>query len=138
MKAFFALVCLLSLNSAFAQFTTELTKGDLNISQAQAQILSVSPICPASPDGTRCMAYGSTVQVKITMDGCMDRLGGYFSKFEEVNGKGVLHFGAMNIFNKTSMVVRCVQIPSETISVDIPFEGEVDLVEMPFTGTKLN
>lgn len=136
MKALFTLVCLLGLSSAFAQYTTDLNSGDLSLSQASAEIVKTSLICPVTEGGIRCMAYGSNVSVKITMNGCVDRLGGYFSKFEEVNGKGVLHFGAINIFNKTSMLARCIKMPSEIVTVSVPFEGEIELVEMPFTGTK--
>lgn len=138
MKIIFALVCLLGLSSAFAQFSTPLNSGDLSLSQAHAEIEKIAKICPVTEDGMSCMAYGSVVSVKITLNGCVDRLGGYFSRFEEVNGKGVLHFGAINIFNKQSMLARCVKIPTQTVTLSVPFEGEIELVETPFFGTKPN
>lgn len=136
MKAFLALVCLLSLSSAFAQYSTEIKSGDLSLSQAKAEIEKVSVVCPSTDGGIRCMAYGSTITVKVTLNGCVDRLGGYFSDFEVVNGKGVLKFAAINIFNKTSMVARCIKIPTEYVKISVPFEGEIELIEMPYTGTK--
>lgn len=136
MKALLLTISLFSF-TAFAQHSTDLKAGDLALSQAHAEIAKISPICPADPNGgPTCMAYGSVITVKVTLNGCVDRLGGYFSQFETVNGKAVLKFGAVNIFNKTSMVARCVKIPTHFVKVSIPYEGPVELVELPFTGTK--
>lgn len=138
MKAFLLIVSLLSFTSAFAQNSTDIKNGDLSLSQAASvEIANITPICPADPNGgPTCMAYGSVVTVKITLNGCVDRLGGYFSHFEMIEGRAVLSFGAVNIFNKTSMVARCVKIPTHYVKVNIPYEGAVQLVELPFTGTK--
>lgn len=138
MKALLLIVSLISFSSVFAQSSTDIKNGDLSLSQAaSAVITNITPICPADPNGgPTCMAYGSVVTVKVTLNGCVDRLGGYFSHFEMIEGRATLKFGAVNIFNKTSMVARCIKIPTHFVKVNIPYEGEVQLVELPFTGTK--
>ena len=81
------LLFLLSLPQAFAEGVTELKDGDLKLSQADAKIISVSPICPFNPGGVRCMAVGKIITVKVTMKGCLDRFGGHFSKFQVLKKK---------------------------------------------------
>ena len=134
MKGFLILVGLVCMNSVFAQGMTDLKSGDLALSQAQARIVDVKKICEPNADGASCRAYGSVVKIKVTMNGCIDHLGGTFSHFTEVEGKGVLSFGAVNISNKASQVTRCVQAPSEIVTVGVPFEGEIELAAMNFKG----
>lgn len=135
MKALLTLIALFFVQQVSANDTTVLQKGDLNLSAATGEITSVREICPKIPGRVSCMAYGSVVTVKVTLQGCLDRMGGYFTKFEHIDGKGVLYFGAINIFNKASMTARCVRAPSETVSIGVPFEGEIELVNMDYTGT---
>lgn len=131
-----AFVCLTS--QAFSQeAVTNLEKGDMNLSNAEAKIVSVRPICPRVPGRMTCMAIGSVVTVEVTLNGCLDRLGGYFAKFDFVDNKGILHFGAINIFNKASMTARCVKIPTKRIDLHVPFEGQIELEEMNYTGMNL-
>ena len=137
MKFLLILVSLLSLNDAFAQGLTDLKNGDTSLSQAHAQIIEVKKVCEPNEYGASCRAYGSSVKIKVTMIGCIDHLGGTFSNFTEVDGKGVLSFGAINIANKNSEVTRCVQAPSEIVTVSVPFEGQIELVQMNFKGANL-
>ena len=134
MKALLTLLALIFVQQVSAQEMTSLKDGDLNLSQASAKITSIREICPKIPGRWTCMAYGSVVKVEASLHGCLDRLGGYFSKFEVIDGRGILYFGAINIFNKASMTARCVKIPTQTVSVTVPFEGEIELVNMDFTG----
>lgn len=131
-----AFVCMTS--QAFAQDgTTDLKSGDMNLSKADAKIVAVREICPRVPGRMTCMAIGSVVTVEVTLNGCLDRLGGHFAKFDFANNKGTLHFGAINIFNKASMTARCVKIPTKRIELHVPFEGEIELVDMDYTGMNL-
>lgn len=134
MKALMSLIALLFVQQVSANDITALKSGDLSLSQAFGEIISVSKICPAYPGRVTCMAYGSVVKVKVNLSGCLDHMGGYFTKFEQIDNKGVLYFGAINIFNKASMVARCVRPPSETVSITIPFEGEIELMNLDYTG----
>jgi hypothetical protein len=135
MKAFITLLALFSVQ-AFAE--TELESGDLKLSAAHAQIISVSPICPRTPGGISCMAIGSTIKVKVFLNGCLDRLGGYSSKVELVDGKAVLYFSAINIATEASEKVRCIQQASKMVSIYTTYEGPVELVNLDFTGAKSN
>ncbi len=135
MKALITLIAMICMHSAMASEYTELQKGDMNLSQATAKITNVREICPSIPGRMRCMAIGSVVTVKVTLQGCLDNFGGYFSKFEHIDGKGVIYFGAINIFNKASMTARCVAQPFKLVELHVPFEGEIELVNMDFTGS---
>lgn len=134
MKVLFALVCFLSLGSAFAQHSTALKEGDLHLSGAKAEIKKIEVLCPALEGGMSCMAIGSILTIKVRLVGCADHMGGYFSKFEKVDGKGILYFSAINVFNKASTYTRCAQAPTATVKITVPFEGEIALVELPFEG----
>jgi len=116
MKFLLILVSLLSLNDAFAQGLTDLKNGDTSLSQAHAQIIEVKKVCEPNEYGASCRAYGSSVKIKVTMIGCIDHLGGTFSNSE---------------------VTRCVQAPSEIVTVSVPFEGQIELVQMNFKGANL-
>ncbi len=134
MKTLFILMSALFLQTAQATDVTELKSGDLSLSPATAKITDVREMCPAVTGGIRCMAVGSIVSVKITLDGCMDNFGGYFSKFEVIENKGYLFIGSINIFNKASMVTRCVHAPTKIVQLHVPFEGEIELVKMEYMG----
>lgn len=72
---------------------------------------------------------------KVSLNGCLDNFGGHFSKFELIDGKGVIYFGAINITNKASMTARCVAQPFKIVKLKIAHEGEFELVNMDFTGS---
>lgn len=128
MKLF--ILSFLFLFPVFAGEITPLEKGDRHLSTANAEIVSIKEICPSVPGRVRCMAYGSVVKVKVTMTGCLDRMGGYFHDFTVSEGKGILSFGAINIFNKASMTARCVRMPTETLTLNVPFEGDIEMRAM--------
>jgi hypothetical protein len=135
MKALFTLIAMICMHSAMANDITELKKGDTHLSQAIAKITNVREMCPSVPGRMRCMAVGSIVTVKVMLNGCLDNFGGYFSKTEMIDGKAVIYFGAINIFNKASMTARCVAQPFKLVELHVPFEGEFELVNMDFTGS---
>lgn len=134
MNKFFILMALFIVPQAFADGVTELKEGDLRLTQAEAKITEVKVICPFNEGGIRCMALGSIVTVKVTMNGCLDHFGGYMSNFEVKANKGYLHFSAINIFNESSMVTRCVQAPTKNVQIHVPFNGEINLVDMEYMG----
>lgn len=135
MKALITLIAMICMHSALATDITELKKGDSHLSAATAKITKVREMCPSIPGRMRCMAIGSVVTVKVMLNGCLDNFGGYFSKFEHIDGKGVIYFGGINIFNKASMTARCVAQPFKLVELHVPFEGQIELVNMDYTGS---
>ncbi len=138
MKTFLVLLAFICMQqTASANGVTPLKKDDLSISAASAKIVNVSKICPAYSGRPSCTAIGSRISIRVTLNGCLDRFGGYFSRFEEIDGKGYLFFSAINIFNKGSTVARCVAAPTETVTIMTPFEGEIELVKLDYMGSVL-
>jgi hypothetical protein len=135
MKAVLVLITFLYVQAVSAGGFTPLDKKDLSLSQAKGKISNVQEMCPHIPGRMSCMAYGSTVTVKVTLGGCLDRLGGHFSKFEVIDGHGVLYFGAINIANTASRTARCVAAPFEIVKIGVPYEGEIELVNIDYIGT---
>ena len=133
MKNLFAMLVLALAQAAFAS-NVVLEKGDLRIYSADAKIVSSQLICPMGNGGMRCMAYGTNVKVEVKMSGCVDRFIGHVAKFNLVDGQPVLQFRALGVFNEMSMRARCVKMPTETVTVSIPFEGEFDFEQLEFVG----
>ena len=133
MKNLFAAFGLLLAQVALAD-DVRLEKGDLNIYSADATVVSSHLICPVGNGGIRCMAYGMKVNVEVKLGGCVDRLIGHVANFTSVDGQPVLQFRAIAVKNEMSLRARCVKMPTETVSVMIPFEGEFDFEQMEFVG----
>jgi hypothetical protein len=133
MKNVFAMLVLVLTQAVFAA-DVALEKGDLRIYSAEAKVVSSQLICPIGDGGLRCMAYGTNVTVQVKMNGCVDRLIGHVAKFNMVDGQPVLQFRALGVFNEMSMRARCVRMPTETVTVSIPFEGEFAFEQMDFAG----
>ena len=133
MKTLIIVLTFLFVQSAMAN-STVLKNGDKSLSQAQAELVSANVICPQIPGRGSCAAYGSVVTVKIKLNGCLDRLGGYFTNFEVIDGKGILSVAAINIFNKASMTARCVAMPFKIVKIDVGYEGDIEVVNSDFMG----
>lgn len=114
---------------------TPFGKGDVNFSMAQSDLVSIQELCPKVPGGINCQAFGSIAKIMVTMNGCLDKFGGHFSRFEVIDGKGYLFFAAVNIYNKESDNIRCLRSPTKLISISIPYEGEIELLPLIFKGT---
>ncbi len=139
MKKFLSLVVLVASHAAFADTFTPIQNGDMSLSGARAEIVSIQPRCPKVPGQMSCMAYGSQVRIKVTLRGCVDRLGGFFSSFDEIDRKPVLSFGAVNVTNRASMAARCVQAPVQFVDVYVPYEGrDIVLKPLHFVGSARN
>ena len=134
MKNLLSLVLLCSVSQAIAGDYTKIQAGDLAIGSASATLLSVKPLCGHVPGQVSCMAYGSIVKIEVGLQGCLDSLGGYHSAFRMKNGKGVLSFGALNISNRKSMTTRCYRQATVEVDVMVPFEGDIELEILDFTG----
>lgn len=134
MKNLIALIALVFAHTAMASNFTQLEKGDLHIYSADAKVVSSSLLCPINAGGMRCLAYGMNVKVKVKLNGCVDRLIGHVAKFNMVDGRPVLQFRALAVMNEMSARARCVRMPTATVNVIIPFEGEFDFEQMDFTG----
>ena len=132
MKALLTVIALVFMQQVSAQDLTLLKKSDLSLSQAVAKISSVKAICPKLPSGFSCKAIGSQVTLKVSLNGCLDRLGGHFTSFEVIGGKGILSFGGVNIENKKSHTARCVAPPTELVRVSVPYSGEIELVNLNY------
>ncbi|WPU66903.1 hypothetical protein [Peredibacter starrii] len=137
MKTMLLILSFIISQSIYARGIVPIKKGDLNLSQAKGEIISVKEICPRIPGRATCMAIGSVVEIEIALQGCLDRLGGYFTHFEVVDGKGKIFLSAVNISNEVSRRVMCVKAPSEQITLQVPFEGEIELVNTKFSGSSL-
>lgn len=135
MKCLLTLVTFFALSQTVsAQDMTDLQRGDLSLTTAEGEIVSIKPICPSRPGGVSCRAIGAAVTIKVHLHGCADRLGGTFSKFEVVDGRPVLYFGAINIANEVSRRARCITAPFATTTVHVPHEGDIELINMDFAG----
>jgi hypothetical protein len=132
MKKLLVLLAMVVLSHQSFGQTYPLKNNDTHLSQAQAEILATRLICPASPTGMRCTAYGSIVTVEVKMNGCFDRFGGHFSHFEIKDHTGILYFGANNIANRLSMVAYCASMPVERLELYLPFEGPIEMLPLSF------
>lgn len=137
MKTLLVLLTFLASQSLYADRIAPIKKGDLSLSQAKGEIVSIRELCPKLPGRIRCSAIGSIVDIEVSLQGCVDRLGGHFTKFQVIDGKGVIFLGAVNISNEVSRRAMCVKAPTEMISIQVPFEGEIELVNLNYIGTAL-
>lgn len=80
------------------------------------------------------MAIGSTITISVGFNGCLDRLAGYSSKVEVVDGKGIIYFSALAIETEASQHVRCFRQASTQVQIHSDFEGEFELVNLDFQG----
>ncbi len=134
MKNLIALIALVFAQYSFASNFTQLEKGDLHIYSADAKVVSSKVLCPLNAGGIRCLAYGMNVKVQVKLNGCVDRLIGHVAKFNMIDGQPVLQFRALAVMNEMSMRARCVRMPTATVNVVVPFEGEFDFEQIDFTG----
>ena len=128
---------LVTTNNLQAFNTIEIDGGDEALGRAQVELIDQSPLCDRSSGLVACMAYGSKVQIKITLNGCLDRLGPIFHQVEIKKHKAILYVGAVNIHNIESTVTRCMTPPVEYKTIIIPHEGLLEVRNMAFQGETL-
>lgn len=137
MRLLFLNIALFFSLSSFATSFTPLTEGDTQLFKADAKVLSIMPICKHHPGEIACMAVGSKVEIEVTLNGCLDRMGGYFSSFKVINEKGYLNFAALNIANKASLGSYCALLANtEIVTIYVPYEGKIEFVNSNFYGLK--
>jgi hypothetical protein len=133
MKALLTFLMVFSFQAfADVQDGSSLKGSDKGVSLARGEIVSISDFCPRVA-GFTCQVNSSVVKVKVTLNGCLDRLAGFTYKFEMVGGRGYLYFSAINVINRGSETARCVAAPTKTVLVNIPRERDVELVNMEFS-----
>lgn len=109
-----------------------LEKSDRHLTAASAKIKSVSALCPQIPGRMTCMAVGIRVQVEVSLGGCMDRLGHYAYKIDQIDGQNVLTFAAVNVGTEASTYTRCYKMPTETVEIIHYANGLVDIDNLDF------
>lgn len=129
MKAFLAIAALVFMQLANAEHTTQLREGDLGLYDVTARVVSVKEACPADSH-VRCVRGGSEVTLEIPLQGCLDRLGGYSTHFSFKDGTPTLDFSGVAIATEASTTARCIKAPSTQVRIQIPFTGNVELVNM--------
>ena len=115
------LTILLSLSSqTFAATNVKLQKGDRALSNITSgkvvrAVMKMNPNCPINA----LCAPATEVTIEVPLNGCVDRLGPVASKvqYNEVSGKYDITLSAVNIATKTSMVARCIKMPTAFIKV---------------------
>jgi hypothetical protein len=129
MKALVISITFLIMTVSFAHATnsTSIKNGDQSITSTKASILSVNH------DSSN-LAPGSNVEIQVTFSGCLDRLAGYNYSFKEIDGKGVVFFNALSLANKASVSTNCFVANKKTITIFVPFEGDIELRNLNFVG----
>lgn len=112
--------------------------GDKALGRAHVEIIDQSPLCKRAPGLVACMAYGSKIQLKITLNGCLDRLGPVFHHVEVKKHKAILYVAAVNIHTAESEVTKCVAAPTEFKTITIPYEGRLEVRNMAVEGEVLS
>jgi hypothetical protein len=129
MKKVLTVLAMLAVVSSYAT-TTTLKRDDMAITQTEARVVSVAPICPAGgPGEITCAAIGSMVTLKVRITGCLDRLGGYFHRFERQGNRPVLYFGALEVKSRKSLSAICPAVIVEE-EVKVYVEETVNRVEL--------
>lgn len=137
MKSIVLLLTLLTITDVYASDIVYLDQGDKSLGRAHVEIVDQSPICPRTPGMVSCLAFGSRVQLKITLNGCVDRLGPVFHHLAVQKHKAILYVGAVNIHNEASEVTKCIAAPTEFKTITVPYEGRMIIKNMAFEGEVL-
>lgn len=131
------LITFISLNTAMASERSFIEAGDKALGRAHVEIVDQSPICPRTPGLISCLAYGSKLQLKVTLNGCLDRLGPVFHHVEIKKHKAIVFIAAVNIHTEDSEVTKCIAAPMEFKTITVPFEGRIELRNMAIDGEVL-
>ncbi len=116
----------------------DLEEGDTILTDARVELAFVEEMCPSSPTGPTCMAVGAYTTLRITLNGCLDRLGPFYYKvIIDQNYNTKLIVGAVNITNKKSFAMLCLP-GSRTIikKVFVGTSGPVTLEQIKMTNNE--
>ena len=132
-----SLIALFALNTTLAADKVLVEFGDKALGRGHVQVIDQSPICPRTPGLIGCMAYGSKLQLKITLNGCLDRLGPVFHHIEIKKHKAIVFVAAVNIHTEESETTQCITAPTEFKTITVPFEGRIEIRNMAVEGQSL-
>lgn len=139
MKVLFLVLTMITFSqTSLAVGHTPFERGDGALSEAHGRIIQIRPACPKTPGRPSCMAIGSVVTIEITLKGCLDRLGGYFTSLSTIGPRNILNLAAINIHNEGSTRAYCVKLPTEIVEVHVPLNGRIELMNSEFIGSFRN
>ncbi len=107
----------------------DLNKGDYRLVDAKVELIGYKERCPFIPGRPSCKAIGGNLILKVTLSGCGDNFGPIYTNLAYENDQAVLFVSAVNIVNKKSEVLRCVQAKSKFIHV-FSGHGNVELRQL--------
>ena len=123
MKKLFASIFLVVIStSAFAQQEEPLTAEILNVQtifpvSVDTQLLVADCNLPHMP----CHQPATRVSLNFQLTGCIADLGDVQHLVQRLdNGEVVIHVAAQSIVYEASMRVRCIMMPTKTVTLDIP------------------
>lgn len=87
------------------------------------EIISVKPICPTTTGGIRCMAIGTIVKIKSTLNGCLDRVDFFNSQVLSNKGEAKIFITSVAKNDKKNAVVRCIKLPEDYKTISLPGEN---------------
>lgn len=101
--------------------------------QPQYEIVSAELICPITSGGIRCMAYGSKIKIKSTLNGCLDKVAFFESQTRIKDGIVNIYVTGVGKYNPKNDVVRCVKIPEDFRTIYIGSENykEINIINLP-------
>jgi hypothetical protein len=123
------LTLLLTMTSTFAAGdrpgVIRLIENDIAIEPiTQAEVVHQEMMC----EDNTCFVNGTRVHIKLTLGGCLDRLGPVSYTASQKGGHIKLNVSAYNIANSDSFAAFCFAMPEEVVEIDlINMYGKVDL-----------
>jgi hypothetical protein len=131
MKKLMILIAMLVLASS--AFASTWAPGIKTYYQPKFEVVAVEPLCPSTiPGGAVCMAIGSRIKVKATLNGCLDKLRFFESQNRTLRGATELHIMAIAHDDPKNATVRCVKAPEVFKDIILPnhIYGEINLINM--------
>jgi hypothetical protein len=90
---------------------------DHALSRLAGEIIQVSPLCP---DGMTCFVDGTMIDVKFTLNGCLDTLGPVtYDAVETDDGRLIVFVSALNVHHQDSKVTFCYVAPTEVVKLQL-------------------
>ena len=93
--------------------SVDIKKGDLRVYKIdQITVVDASELCPSIEGRPSCRAIGSTINLSLTLGGCVDTLANIVTKVEPLEGRKVrLSISALGMANEASRLLRCRVAP---------------------------
>ena len=99
--------------------SVSLKKGDLGVYAInKVMVVSAREICPQVEGQMSCRAVGSTIELSLALNGCVDRLANVATKFDVLDGDKVrLTISALGMSDEASRRTRCIVAPTAKHSI---------------------